>query len=133
MPDPIRPHASDTLTPLLLEGARRDAELQRAAKLPRWTMSSRETGDAIMLGNGGFTPLAGFMTRADWDTVCRDMYTSQGVFWPIPVTLSVSGECARNSPVPRSRSPTMAWAPTADEIVSGTTIATGARRYTASM
>ena len=42
-------------------------------------MSSRETGDVIMLGIGGFTPLAGFMTRDDWDGVCRDMRTADRV------------------------------------------------------
>ncbi|MDD5718454.1 MAG: sulfate adenylyltransferase [Candidatus Krumholzibacteria bacterium] len=94
MTDLIRPHGSDTLRPLLLAGPDRDAELARGASLPQWTMSSRETGDLIMLGNGGFTPLAGFMNRADWDGVCRDMRTAAGVFWPIPITLSVSREFA---------------------------------------
>src|SRR5690349_13004166 len=41
-----------------------------------------------MLGIGGFTPLAGFMTQADWQGVCDDMRTSDGLFWPIPITLS---------------------------------------------
>jgi len=94
----IRPHGSDTLLPRLLEGPARQAELERATGLPSWTMSSRETGDLIMLGNGSFTPLEGFMTRADWDTVCRDMRTAAGVFWPIPITLSVSREFADSLP-----------------------------------
>ena len=94
----IRPHGSDELQPLLLVGADREAELARAADLPQWTMSSRETGDVIMLGIGGFTPLAGFMTQADWDGVCREMKTASGVFWPIPVTLSVSQEFALELP-----------------------------------
>jgi len=51
-------------------------------------MSSRETGDVIMLGIGGFTPLSGFMNQADWRGVCDDMRLSNGVFWPIPITLS---------------------------------------------
>lgn len=94
----IRPHGSDELLPRLLEGAAREAEVARAATLPRWTMSSRETGDLIMLGNGSFTPLSGFMTRADWDAVCREMQTAAGVFWPIPITLSVSREFAATLP-----------------------------------
>ncbi len=86
---PIRPHGADALKPLLLDGPARRAELARAASLPRFTMSSRETGDLIMLGIGGFTPLNGFMGGADWLGVCRDMQLADGVFWPIPVTLSV--------------------------------------------
>ena len=85
----IKPHGSDELMPLLLEGEARAAELARAKTLPQWTMTSRETGDVIMLGIGGFTPLTGFMGKADWDGVCRNMMTKGGVFWPIPVTLSV--------------------------------------------
>jgi sulfate adenylyltransferase len=41
-----------------------------------------------MLGIGGFTPLEGFMTRADWQGVCDEMRTADSVFWPIPITLS---------------------------------------------
>ncbi len=89
MSSQIRPHGSDHLMPLLLEGAARDAELKRAAGLPQVVISSREAGDLIMLGIGGFTPLTGFMGKADWEGVCRDMKLANGVFWPIPITLSV--------------------------------------------
>jgi sulfate adenylyltransferase len=41
-----------------------------------------------MLGIGGFTPLDGFMTRADWEGVCERYRTAPGLFWPIPITLS---------------------------------------------
>ena len=41
-----------------------------------------------MLGIGGFTPLEGFMTHADWQGVCDGMKTASGLFWPIPITLS---------------------------------------------
>ncbi|MBU2499878.1 sulfate adenylyltransferase [bacterium] len=89
MADLIKPHGSDKLMPLLLEGEARDAELARAKDLPKFTMTSRETGDIIMLGIGGFTPLTGFMGKKDWEGVCAKMMTAGGVFWPIPVTLSV--------------------------------------------
>ncbi len=90
----IKPHGSDKLIPLLLEGEARDAELARAKDLPQHTMTSRETGDVIMLGIGGFTPLTGFMGQADWKSVCADMTTTDGVFWPIPLTLSVDEDFA---------------------------------------
>ncbi len=41
-----------------------------------------------MLGIGGFTPLDGFMTKADWQGVCDGMKMANGLFWPIPITLS---------------------------------------------
>jgi sulfate adenylyltransferase len=84
----VRPHGGEMLRPLLLEGAALDAELARARTLPRLTVTSRERGDILMLGIGGFTPLDGFMTHADWQGVCDGMRTASGLFWPIPITLS---------------------------------------------
>ena len=84
----VKPHGSATLKPLLLEGKAATAEKERAKSLPAIRISSRETGDVIMLGIGGFTPLDGFMNHADWRSVCDDMRVSSGVFWPIPITLS---------------------------------------------
>jgi sulfate adenylyltransferase len=77
------------LHPLLLEGAALAAETARARTLPAWRVSSRERGDILMMGIGGFTPLSGFMTEADWRGVCDGMRMSSGLFWPIPITLSV--------------------------------------------
>jgi sulfate adenylyltransferase len=72
----------------MLAGEALAAERARAATLPALRVSSREKGDLIMLGIGGFTPLAGFMTRADWEGVCDGYRMASGVFWPIPITLS---------------------------------------------
>ena len=84
----VPPHGSNVLRPLGLQGEALAAERQRARSLPALRVSSREKGDLIMLGIGGFTPLEGFMTRADWEGVCRDYRTAGGLFWPIPITLS---------------------------------------------
>jgi sulfate adenylyltransferase len=82
------PHGGRGLRPLLLNEAQRAAESRRAGSLARLRVTSREKGDLIMLGIGGFTPLEGFMGRADWQGVCDEMRTAQGLFWPIPITLS---------------------------------------------
>jgi sulfate adenylyltransferase len=84
----VRPHGGGELKPLLLEGKALAAEKSRAATLPKIPISSREAGDLIMMGIGGFTPLDGFMTRADWEGVCDGYKTASGLFWPIPITLS---------------------------------------------
>src|SRR5688572_15898575 len=49
-----------------------------------------------MLGIGGFTPLDGFMTHADWRGVCDGMRTADGLFWPIPITLSGTDALTRS-------------------------------------
>jgi len=90
----VNPHGGGDLRPLLLEGDKRAAELARAATLPRLIVSSREKGDIIMLGIGGFTPLDGFMTHTDWQGVCDGMKTASGLFWPIPITLSADAATA---------------------------------------
>lgn len=90
----VKPHGSDTLKPLLLEG---DALIQAkagAASLPQVRLSSRERGDLIMFGIGGFTPLEGFMAQADWQGVCDTMTMANGLFWPIPITLSTDAATA---------------------------------------
>jgi len=85
----VEPHGG-ALRPRLLEGPEHAAEARRATTLPRLAVTSREKGDLVMLGIGGFSPLAGFMSRADWAGVCDRMRTADGVFWPIPITLSAS-------------------------------------------
>jgi len=84
----VNPHGGGELKPLLLEGKALAAEKTRAEGLTKVNVSSREAGDLIMLGIGGFTPLDGFMTKADWQGVCDGMKMASGLFWPIPITLS---------------------------------------------
>jgi len=84
----VNPHGGGSLKPLLLAGDALKAERARAQGMPKVKVSSRERGDLIMLGIGGFTPLTGFMTRADWEGVCDGMRMANGLFWPIPITLS---------------------------------------------
>ena len=86
----VPPHGSPELKPLLLEGDALAAEKARAESLTRIPVSSREAGDIIMMGIGGFTPLEGFMTHADWEGVCDGMKMASGLFWPIPITLDVT-------------------------------------------
>lgn len=86
----VKPHGGGDLKPLLLEGDARKQELAKAKGLTQVKMTSRETGDLIMLGIGGFTPLDGFMTKADWQGVCDTYQMANGLFWPIPITLSTT-------------------------------------------
>ncbi|HLS57466.1 MAG TPA: sulfate adenylyltransferase [Zeimonas sp.] len=92
----VDPHGGGPLLPLLLEGDALAAERARAQKLPRLQVSSREKGDLIMMGIGGFTPLEGFMSHADWQGVCDGMRTASGLFWPIPITLSTDADAAKS-------------------------------------
>lgn len=94
VPSLVAPHGGSPLKPLALTGEALAAEQARARTLRAVRISSREKGDLVMLGIGGFTPLDGFMTRADWEGVCERCRTASGLFWPIPITLSVDAETA---------------------------------------
>jgi sulfate adenylyltransferase len=84
----IAPHGGKGLTCCLLEGTELEAEKKKAEGLKKITLSPREEGDLIMMGIGGFSPLTGFMSKSDWKNVCDNYLTTDGTFWPIPVTLS---------------------------------------------
>ena len=92
----VKPHGGGELKSLLLEGDALAAEQVRAAGLTKISVSSRESGDIIMMGIGGFTPLDGFMTHADWAGVCDGMKMASGLFWPIPITLSTDEVTAKS-------------------------------------
>jgi sulfate adenylyltransferase len=92
----VPPHGDEGLKPLLLPEAERDGELKRIEGLKKVPMTSRETSDLIMMGIGAFTPLDGFMGYDDWKGCCDDytMPSKNGLFWPIPITLSAEQDLA---------------------------------------
>jgi sulfate adenylyltransferase len=69
---------------------------QRALALPRVTLGARALSDLDMLAVGAFSPLDGFLTRADYDSVVERMRLANGLPWSIPITLAASeGEAER--------------------------------------
>lgn len=87
----VNPHGKEKkLKPLLLHGKELEEEKKKAKTLDQVRISSREAGDLIMMGIGGLTPLDGFMGHDDWKGVCSHFKMADGVFWPIPVTVSTS-------------------------------------------
>jgi len=80
----------------LLAVPQRRVQLQAASReWPTWDLTSRQLCDLELLLNGGFSPLRGFMGRADYESVCSSMRLSSGLLWPIPVTLDVCEELAK--------------------------------------
>jgi sulfate adenylyltransferase len=98
----VAPHGTGKrLEPWLLSGEEAADARRRAERLPRIMLTSRETSDLIMLGIGAYTPLAGFMGYEDWKHVCDELRMADGVFWPIPITLSTTREQAAGLTVGR--------------------------------
>src|ERR1051326_8276035 len=74
----------------------RVAELRLLAKfLPSWDLTPRQLCDLELLLNGGFSPLIGFLTKTDYEKVCREMRLTSGVLWPMPITLDVTEDFAK--------------------------------------
>src|SRR5262244_1822435 len=94
MPTLVPPHGSESVKPLLLPEMERTEECKRAEKLKKILLDSRAVSDVFMLAMGAYTPLDGFMGHDDWRGSCLHMKLTSGVFWPIPITLSVNKDLA---------------------------------------
>jgi len=90
----VPPHGGGELKPLLLPEVERADEMKRAEGLKKVPMTSKEVSDVLMFAMGAYTPLEGFMSKADWQGVCADMKLANGLFWPIPITLSADKDLA---------------------------------------
>jgi sulfate adenylyltransferase len=91
----IAPHGGE-LTELIAP-LPRIAELKaHSREWPSWDLTPRQICDLELLISGGFSPLRGFMTRADYQGVCDNMRLNSGVLWPMPITLDVQEDFAKS-------------------------------------
>ncbi|MBV9614278.1 MAG: sulfate adenylyltransferase, partial [Ktedonobacteraceae bacterium] len=89
----IAPHGGELILNRATEAEH--TRLEGLAKsLPQITIGSRQLADLEMLAIGAYSPLHGFMTRADYLGVVNEMHLSNGLPWSIPITLSTSEEQA---------------------------------------
>ncbi len=89
----IAPHGGELV--LNMAGENERAELQeRARSLPQILVGSRQLADLEMLAIGAYSPLGGFMKRADYLGVVNDMHLANGLPWTVPITLSTTSEQA---------------------------------------
>ncbi|MFN2399277.1 MAG: sulfate adenylyltransferase [Gemmatimonadaceae bacterium] len=95
IPGPSVPHGG-TLVNRELGGEARAEARARAASLPQVPLGERELSDLELLGVGALSPLTGFMRRLDYECVVETMRLSDGLLWPMPVTLAVSAEQAKD-------------------------------------
>ena len=91
----IAPHGGELKINYASEAER--VELQkRALSLPQIPVGSRQLADLEMLAIGAYSPLDGFLTRADYLSVVNELHLSNGLPWSIPITLAVTREQAAN-------------------------------------
>jgi sulfate adenylyltransferase len=85
------PHGG-TLVDLVAELGRAQDLRAAAYEWPSWELRPRQLCDLELLLNGAFSPLRGFLGRADYEAVRDGMRLRDGTLWPIPVVLDVSEE-----------------------------------------
>ncbi len=89
----IAPHGGELIVNMAGE-AERAALLEEAKSLPQVVVGSRQLADLEMLAIGAYSPLGGFMTRADYQGVVDEMHLANGLPWTVPITLATSSEQA---------------------------------------
>ncbi len=74
----------------------RDIETTKRESLdwPNWTLTSRQIRDLELLSNGGYSPLEGFLSRKDYESVLDTLHLADGTFWPMPIMLDITEDLA---------------------------------------
>ena len=90
----IPPHGGE-LVDLIAQPETINQLKSHSREWPSWDLTARQLCDLELLLSGGFSPLRGFMNRADYDGVCHHMKLASGLLWPMPITLDVSEEFAK--------------------------------------
>src|SRR2546425_11878726 len=96
------------LVDLYADSERRGEIKTESREWPSWDLTARQLCDLELLLNGGFSPLTGFLCRADYEAVKEKMRLASGTPWPIPVTLHVAaalGTQLGKGPTPARRRP----------------------------
>lgn len=87
----VPPHGG-SLVDRFITGEALDALRTEAAGLPRIELSTKQACDLEMIATGAFSPLTGFVGKADFESICNDMRLASGTVFPIPITLAVDDE-----------------------------------------
>ena len=84
----IRPHGG-RLVDRMAGDREREVLEDQIPNMPKLVMNNRELSDLEMLATGAMSPLEGYMTKKDYDSVLDLKRLEKGLPWTIPITLSV--------------------------------------------
>ncbi len=79
---------------LLLSSEEASSWLARSRNWPSHRLSEIELCDLGLLLNGGFSPLTGFLNKADTESVLAEMRLKNGQLWPMPINLELDEKTA---------------------------------------
>ena len=91
----MEPHGG-ALVQLLVDYDRAVLLKDIALSLQDITLNDRQLCDFELLSTGTFSPLKGYMTRPDYESVLDRMRLQNNTLWPIPICLDISETEARS-------------------------------------
>ena len=89
----IAPHGGE-LVNLVVDAAQAEQLKGQSRDWKSWDLTERQLCDLELLANGGFSPLRGFLTQDDYESVRDNMRLADGTLWTMPITLDVTEELA---------------------------------------
>ncbi len=94
-PNWIKPHG-DLLVNLIADQKRGQVLKEISLNLPDITLNERHLCDLELIASGAFSPLTGFMTRSDYESVIDRMELQNQIKWPLPICLDVTETIAKS-------------------------------------
>jgi sulfate adenylyltransferase len=85
----IQPHGGK-LVSRVLAGSERQTAFDKAKTLPILNVSERTLSDLECIATGIYSPLEGFVTEEEYNSVVNTMHLPNGLAFSIPITLQVS-------------------------------------------
>jgi sulfate adenylyltransferase len=90
----VRPHGGRLVDGIAAPA--RVREIREASReWPSWDLTARQICDLELLLTGACSPLAGFLGRADYESVVGRSRLADGTLWPMPIVLDVPEAVAR--------------------------------------
>ncbi len=90
IPTQLIPPYGGKLVSLIVSAGEQEELKVRASHLPSMQISERSACDLELLACGAFSPLDRFVTKADHESILREMRLQSGHLFPIPVPLPVN-------------------------------------------
>jgi sulfate adenylyltransferase len=87
-PEQVEPHGG-RLVNLLVDAERAALLKEISINLPDLTLNDRQLCDLELLATGAFSPLEGFLSRTDYESVLDRMRLQDDTLMPIPICLDV--------------------------------------------
>lgn len=91
----ITPHGGE-IGELYLSAEEKSLEVKNAQHCISLDLTPRQICDLEMLLNGGFSPLKGYLNREDYQSVLNNTRLTNGIVWPIPITLDITKSIAES-------------------------------------